>query len=157
FLVLRYFMVEEDQRQIEAKALPAVKGKAVIDALIPERDWIKNGVSYSFVGFFAAVPGHGESFPQNRVYVGNVGTIGKARMGEKVPGDIVEHEEDDWIPLITIVDTESQFIFVQKDWRFGNPQQICTALESGLRETVLSVYNHRVFVEFKPTEGKFWE
>src|SRR5690606_6353740 len=157
FLVLRYCMVEEDQRQIEAKALPAVKGKAVIDALIPERDWIKNGVSYRFVGFSTAVQGHGESFPQNRFYVGKVAKLRKARMGEKVPGDIVEHEEDDWIPLITIVDTERQFIFVQKDWRVGNPQQICTDLESGLRETVLSVYNQSVVVEFKPTEGKFWE
>lgn len=157
FIVLRYFLVEEDQTQIEAKMLPAIKGEAVIDAFIPERDWMKNRVSYSFVGFSAARPGDHETFPDNRFYTGKIAKLRKARMGEKVPGDIVAYEEDDWIPLITIFDTESQYIFVQKDRKFGNIQQICTALESGLRETVLSIYNHRVFVKPKPTEGKFWE
>lgn len=156
FLVLRYFLVEEDQQQIETKPMPAIKGKAVIDALVPERDWTKNGVSYSFVGFTSVSPVDG-AFPSNRFYIGKLAKLRKALMGEKVPGDILEHEEDSWIPLIVIVDTESQYIFVQKDWRFGSPQQICTALESGLRDPLLSIYNHRVFVKPKPTEGKFWE
>jgi len=157
FVVLRYFLIEEGQRSIDPKPLPAVKGMAVIDALVPERDWVKNGVKYSFVGFASVNPGHNETFPKNRFFVGKIAKLRKAHVGEKVPGDIIEHEEDDWIPLVAIFDSVSQTVFVQKDWRFGTPAQICTAIEAGLREATLAIYNHRVFVEPKPTEGKFWE
>lgn len=157
FVVLRYFLVEEDQRSISPKPLPVVKGLAILDALLPERDWDKNGVRYSFVGFTSVNPSRNEIFPKNRFFVGKIAKLRKAYVGEKVPGDIIEHEEDDWIPLMAIFDSVSQTVFVQKDWRFGTLSQICTAIEAGLREPTLAIYNHRVFVEPKPTEGKFWE
>ncbi|TCT24304.1 hypothetical protein [Thiobaca trueperi] len=157
FVVLRYFLIEEAQQSFNAEPLPAIKGMAILDALMPEREWRRNGVFYSFVGFSAISPNITNTFPPNRFYAGKIAKLRKAHVGEKIPGDIVEHEKDDWIPLTTIIDSQTQTILVQKDWRFGTTDQICAALESGLRGPVLAVYNHRVFVESKPIRGKFWE
>jgi len=77
-------------------------------------------------------------------------------MGIKVPGDIVETKEDNWIPVITIFDTESQHIFVRKDHRFGDPEHIMKVIQGGLRDPILALYNHRVFVEGKTKTEHFW-
>ena len=77
-------------------------------------------------------------------------------MGIKVPGDIVETEEDDWLPLLAIFDLKGQYIFVAKDWRFGTPEQTVRAIQGGLREPILAKYNHRVFVEGKTRGEDFW-
>lgn len=119
FLVLRYSLVEEAQRSLEVAALPAPKGAAISIALIGDREFIKNSVLYAFVGFAVAKPTPLHDFAIGRYLVGKVAKLRTAHVGEKVPGDIIERQADDWIPLITVVDLEEQFIFVQHDWKFG--------------------------------------
>ncbi|TVT69163.1 MAG: hypothetical protein FHP92_19500 [Denitromonas halophila] len=118
---------------------------------------VLNGVHYSFVGFSEARPSDNFPFPQSRFFVGKVAKLRKAHMGKKIPGDIVETEEDDWFPILTIFDIEGQYIFVRKDWRFGTPEQTMRAIQGGLREPVMAQYNHRVFVEGRTRKEHFWK
>jgi hypothetical protein len=147
FLVLRFSLVEEPQGTIAVDAIPSPKGAAVLAAINRDREYVMNGVRYSFVGFSEALPTNNFQFPPSRFFVGKVAKLRKAHMGKKIPGDIVETEEDDWFPVLTIIDIEDQHIFVRKDWRFGTPEQTMRAIQGGLREPVLTQYNHRVFVE----------
>ena len=156
FLVLRYSLVEEQQRAIGVSPLPSRKGDAILPALGHDREFVLNGVKYSFVGFSLVVPTLEFVFPENRFLVGKTAKLKLAHMGTKVPGDIVETRADDWIPVLTIVDLEGQYIFVKKDWRFGTPEQTMRALQGGLREPVLATYNHRVFVEGVSKKEHFW-
>jgi hypothetical protein len=73
-----------------------------------------------------------------------------------VPGDIIEHTADDWIPLVAVIDLKEQYIFIQRDWRFGTESQIANAILAGIREPVLAKYNHRIFVEPKTRKSEFW-
>ncbi|MBT0964238.1 hypothetical protein [Denitromonas iodatirespirans] len=156
FLVLRYSLVEEPQRAIGASPLPSRKGNAILPALERDREFVLNGVRYSFVGFSSVAPTTDFIFPENRFLVGKAAKLKLAHMGTKVPGDIVETHTDDWIPVLTIIDLEEQYIFVKKDWRFGTPEQTMRALQSGLREPVLAKYNHRIFVEGTSSKEHFW-
>ena len=137
--------------------LPEPKGLAVLPAILGDREWVKNGTRYSFVGFSEVAPEVQDEFDQGRFHVGKLAKLRHAQVGEKVPGDIIEHREDNWVPLLTVFDVATQTVAVQKDWQFGTPQQIGRALQAGLREPILSEYNYRVFVEPKPSEGAFWE
>ncbi|MQM38897.1 hypothetical protein KBTX_02918 [wastewater metagenome] len=157
FLVFRYFFIEESQRALEVSQLPEPKGRAVLAAILGDREWIKNGIRYSFVGFGEVSPGSHDEFERQRFYIGKLAKLRQAQVGEKVPGDIIEHHEDNWVPLLTVFDVATQTVAVQKDWQFGTPQQIGRALQAGVRGPILSEYNHRVFVEPKPSEGAFWE
>lgn len=157
FLVFRYSLVEDSQQSLNPKPLPEPKGLAAIDAVVGDREYTHNGIEYSFVGFKKALPSPQFSFPADRFYVGKTAKRGKTHVGEKIPGDILEHQADDWIPIITLFDTHDQYIFVQKDWRFGNEDQIGRALQAGLRAHILSVYNYRIFVEPKTHAEWFWQ
>lgn len=157
FLILRYSLVEEQQRSLIAKQLPEPKGAAILCAIDNDREFILNGVLYSFVGFSSIKPITGYDFPAGRFYAGKTAKLRKISKGEKVPGDIVEHQEDDWVPLLTIFDLYDQYIFVRKDWRFGTPEQIARAIQRGLREPVLKDYNYKVFVEGKVKRDAFWD
>lgn len=156
FLVLRYSLVEDSQQAFEPEPLPVPKGLAVIEALLGDRNFSHKRVDYSFVGFKEAVPTPQFEFPAKRFYVGKTAKRGRTHVGEKIPGDILEYQADDWIPLITLFDTEDQYIFVQKDWRFGNEELISQAIQAGLRSPLLSTYNHRIFVEPKTHTEWFW-
>lgn len=157
FLVLRFSLVEEPQRAIAAEAIPSPKGAAVLAAIDRDREFALNGVRYSFVGFSEAHPTNNFPFPPSRFFVGKVAKLRKAHMGKKVPGDIVETEEDDWFPVQAIFDVEGQYIFVRKDWRFGTPEQTMRAIQGGLREPVMAQYNHRIFVEGRTRKEHFWK
>lgn len=157
FLVLRFSLVEEPQYAIAAQMLPSPKGAAVLVAIERDREFILNGVRYSFVGFSEARPTKNIQFPKSRFFVGKVAKLKKAHMGKKIPGDIVETEEDDWFPVLTIFDVEAQYIFVRKDWRFGTPEQTMRAIQGGLRGPVLGYYNHRIFVEGRTRKEHFWK
>lgn len=156
FLVLRYSLVEEAQISIEPDRLPEIKGMAVLAAIQQDREFTLNGVQYSFVGFSEARPSLRSRIEPYRFYIGKFAKLKKAHMGVKVPGDIVETEEDDWLPLLTIFDLKDQYIFIAKDWRFGTPEQTVRAIQGGLREPILAKYNHRVFVEGKTRGEAFW-
>lgn len=157
FLVLRYSLIEENQSQINAEALPSPKGQAVLTSIIKDREFTLNGVLYSFVGFAEERYSQKSKVESLRFFIGKFAKRKKAHMGVKVPGDIVETEEDDWLPLLTIFDLRDQYIFVVKDWRFGTPEQTVRAMQGGLREPVLAKYNHRVFVEGKTRGESFWK
>ncbi len=157
FLVLRYSLVEEPQTQLSVDALPLPKGMAVLVAIQRDREFTLNGVQYSFVGFTVARTSLKSRVEPSRFFIGKFAKLKKAHMGIKVPGDIVETEEDDWLPLLTIFDLREQYIFVAKDWRFGTPEQTVRAMQGGLREPVLAKYNHRVFVEGKTRGESFWK
>lgn len=157
FLVLRFSLVEEPQQAIATEPIPTPKGAAVLSAISRDREFMLNGVNYSFVGFSEAHPTANLPFPRSRFFVGKVAKLRKAHMGKKIPGDIVETEEDDWFPVLTIFDIEGQYIFVRKDWRFGTPEQTMRAIQEGLRELVMANYNHRVFVEGRTRKEHFWK
>lgn len=157
FLIFRYSLVEEQQRSLIAKQLPDPKGAAILCAIDKDREFILNAVLYSFVGFSSIKPIEGLDFPANRFYAGKTAKFRKISKGEKVPGDIVEYQEDDWVPLLTIFDLYDQYIFVRKDWRFGTPEQIARVIQRGLRDPVLENYNHKVFVEGKIRKDAFWD
>ena len=156
FLVLRYSLVEELQRTLLAKDIPTPKGAAVLVSIMHDREFVLNGTRYGFVGFSEIRPASGYSFPAARFYVGKTAKLKKAHMGIKVPGDILETEEDDWLPVITIIDIDKQYIPVRKDWRFGSPEQTMHAIQAGLRDPIMDHYNHRVFVEGITRREHFW-
>lgn len=156
FLVLRYSLVEESQKTIVSSPLPTPKGKAVVISLTGDQEFVRNNVRYAFVGFSRAKPTEQYHFQEGRYMVGKVAKLRTAHVGEKIPGDIVAHEEDDWIPLVAVFDLHEQYIFVQRDWKFGTESQIANAIQSGLRDPVLAKYNYRVFVEPKTKKADFW-
>jgi len=157
FLILRYSLVEEPQYAIGAEKLPVPKGAAVLVSLLGDREFQLNGVRYSFVGFAEVRSGNSHPLPPNRYYIGKMAKLKQTHVGKKIPGDILETREDDWLPVLTIVDVKDQYVFVRRDYRFGTPEQIMRALQGGLREPILARFNHRAFVEGCTRKEHFWE
>ncbi|AZF15049.1 hypothetical protein [Pseudomonas sp. R3-18-08] len=156
FLVLRYMLIENKQAALVSKPLPSPKGAAVVSALQDDgREFVKNKVRYSFVGFSYVDPVSTE-FPKGRFLVGKTAKHKITKVGDKIPGDIVPHDADDWVPVITIVDTVDQYVFVQHDWRFGTEEQIVNAIHAGLKNAILDEYNYSIFIEPKTVKGEFW-
>ncbi|MBJ7312597.1 hypothetical protein ACFOLJ_01060 [Rugamonas sp. CCM 8940] len=156
FLVLRYSLVEEPQYAIDVKPIPSPKGAAILVSIEKDREFQLNGVRYSFVGFSEASETAANQFPPKRFYVGKMAKLKQAHMGKKIPGDIIETQEDDWLPILTVFDVEGQYIFVRKDYRFGTPEQTMRAIQGGLREPVMGYFNHRIFVEGRTRKEHFW-
>lgn len=157
FLVLRYSLVEEPQHSITVEPLPNVKGRAALVALQGDREFQLNGVHYGFLGFSEVKSSPITSIESERFFIGKVARLKQAHVGKKIPGDILETREDDWIPLLTIFDVIGQYIFVRKDYRFGTPEQTMRALQAGIREPIMANFNHRAFVEACTRKEKFWE
>ena len=157
FLIFRYSLVEEAQDAFLAEPLPPVKGAAVLRAISEDREFIQNGVEYAFLGFKESKASPQHEFPAERFYVGKVARHGKAHVGERVPGDVVEFVEDDWIPLIAIFDVVDQYIFVQKDRKFGTDAQISGSLQAGIRGPLQEIFNYLTFVEPVTNTDGFWQ
>ncbi|WP_150776240.1 hypothetical protein [Pseudomonas fluorescens] len=95
FLVLRYSLIENKQGALVPSPLPKPKGAVVVKALQDDgREFVKNKVRYSFVGFSYADPVANE-FPQGRFLVGKTAKHKLTKVGDKVPGDIVSHDAAD--------------------------------------------------------------
>lgn len=159
FFVLRYTIVEETQIRLYSKPLPVPKGKAIITAIgadEADKSFRKNGVDYSFVGFKWARSNAEYFFPENRFLIGKIAKLRYTETGTHVPGDIVKKNQEDWVGLITIFDVETQHIIVEKNWRFGEPEQLETALQAGLSKDIFDIYNCRVFVKGRTKEHHFW-
>lgn len=156
FIVLRYSLIEEPQGDFSSNPLPVPKGRAVLEAIREDREFTFKMSSYSFVGF-ESTPSSSDSNDLHRFCTGKFAKLKKAHMGKKVPGDIVNTEEDDWLALITIFDMKEQYVFVAKNSRFGTPEFISRALQAGLREPILAKYNHSIFVEGKTRSESFWK
>ena len=155
FLALRYSLVEHDQGALVVQPLPDPKGLAIKVSVEGDREFSVNGARYSFVGFDYVVPVNDE-FPVGRFISGKMAKYRQAHLGQKIPGDIQEFDVDNWVPVFIVIDVVGQYIFVQKDYKFGAEEQICNALQEGLRYPVLETYNHLVFIEPKLEAGKFW-
>lgn len=156
FLVLRYSLIENKQGALVPKPLPSPKGAVVVSALQDDgREFVKNKVRYSFVGFSYVEP-MADEFPKGRFLVGKTAKHKITKVGDKIPGDIVPHDADDWVPVITIVDIVDQYVFVQHDWRFGTEEQIANAIHAGLKDAVLDEFNYSIFIEPKTIKGEFW-
>lgn len=156
FIALRYSLVEDSHHSLDVHPLPTPKGRAVLIAIEQDWDYKLNGVTYGFVGFRPARELRGAA-GSTRWYVGKLAKLRQAHMGKKIPGDIIERNEDDWVPVLAVFDLESQHIFVRRDWRFGTPEQTARAIQAGLTEKVLAHYNHRVYVKGRTREAVFWE
>jgi len=156
FLMLRYSLIEEEQQSSIAERVPTPKGRAIVRAIESDREFVSGRAKYGFVGFRQVHPTLRDDFAQERFYVGKTAKLKQVHRGTKVPGDIIETTEDDWVPLLTVIDTETQHIIVRKDWRFGNPEQTIRIIQDGLRDPILAHYNHRVFVEGKTKVKHFW-
>lgn len=155
FLALRYSLVEHDQKALVVQELPEPKGRAITVSVEGDREFSANGVRYSFVGF-EFIESVDDEFPSGRFLVGKMAKYRQAHLGTKVPGDIQEFDVDNWIPVYVVVDVLGQYIFVQKDYKFGTEEQVCNALQEGLRIPVLETYNHLLFIEPKLEAGRFW-
>lgn len=99
FIVLRYSLIEEPQGDFSSNPLPVPKGRAVLEAIKEDREFTFKMSSYSFVGF-ESTPSSSDSNDLHRFCTGKFAKLKKAHMGKKVPGDIVNTEEDDWLALI---------------------------------------------------------
>tara|TARA_R110000851_G_scaffold158526_1_gene301572 strand:+ start:19238 stop:20164 length:927 start_codon:yes stop_codon:yes gene_type:complete len=156
YLILRYSLVEEAQKALNIKAIPKVKGHAVLPAINCDREFKSGGVHYSVLRFKELIASFGYDFPSERFYYGKIAKLKKQQTGEKVPGDIVEVEHDNWIPLSVVIDIQTQHIFVRKDWRYGDPEHIARSLQLAFTDPILATYNHRIFIEGKSESAKFW-
>jgi hypothetical protein len=153
FYLLRYTIIEEDQSILFAKVLPTPKGYAICDALSVlgnDRFFTHFGVTYSFVGF------HNPK-RNKRFLFGKVAKLRKLALGEYQPGDIKNDSHDDWVPLLCLVDCETQHILIEKKQKFGPPDQLLTILSRGLNEVIIKEYNCKVFVKGKSKKNIFWQ
>jgi hypothetical protein len=156
YLILRYSLIEERQKAINPLPLPSIKGAAIICAVERDRELEHNRVLYSLVGFHSVQSEFGYDYPNDRFYIGKLAKLQKQQTGEKIPGDILEIEHDNWVPITIIIDIETQHIYARKDWRFGTPEQISKSVQLVLTDPVLSTYNYRIFVEGKSEPAIFW-
>lgn len=153
FYLLRYTIVEEDQSVLFAKELPTPKGYAICDALSVlgnDRFFTHYGVTYSFVGFH-------NPLRKKRFLFGKVAKLRKLALGEYQPGDIKKDSHDDWIPLLCLVDCETQHMLIEKKAKFGPPDKLLDILTRGLNEVILKEYNCKVFVKGKSNKNIFWQ
>jgi len=125
FIVFRYSLVEEAQQALIVEPLPDPKGEAVTFALLGDPEFSRNNVSYAFVGFSRVIHTPIFRFQENRYLAGKVAKLRKAQVHEKIPGDIIEHEADDWVPLVAIFDLFEQYIFVQRELEIWDRDSSC--------------------------------
>jgi len=158
-LTFRYSLIAETQLQMYADPLPEPKGKVILTALThngEDREYKYFGKLYYFIGFREVIPSANAFFPPDRFWIGKLAKLRKTETGVKIPGDIIGHPQDDWVGLVTVFDTLTQHIFIEKNWKFGKPEQVERALQVGLQKPVLDKYNHKIFVKGKGDVRKFW-
>lgn len=156
FFILRYSLIKENNSSLDFKELPAIKGLCVSEILKEDKEFKKNKAKYSFLGF-TPVTSKDNFFESNRFWIGKIARLHKANLGEKIPGDIIEKEEDDWIASLVIIDTYSQYIIVNKNRRFGDSEQIIAAFQHGLSKPISEYYSYRIFVEAVIEKNAFWK
>lgn len=159
YYIFRYSIIKESQHQLFSKELPSPKGCVIKTALREnniDREFQNYGVKYSFINFHYATPT--DSFPlkSKRYIIGKIAKLKKTETGKRIPGDIIGEKQDDWIGSYAIFDTISQHIFIEKNYKFGKPDQFKKILQIGLSRPVLAEYNCKIFVKEKTDEVLFW-
>jgi hypothetical protein len=160
YMTFRYSIIKESQMHMYAKELPKIKGMIIYSALQfneGDREYQRYGVNYSFIGFHYVQPKSYSNFEENRYLIGKFAKLRKMQTGVRVPGNIVPQKQDDWVGSTTIVDTLTQHIFVEKNWKFGKADIIEKVLSYGISKPILDEYNCKVFVKGKTDESIFWE
>lgn len=156
FLILRYSLIKENHGNLDYREMPKIKGSCVSDILKEDYEFKKKKARYSFLGF-TSISSENNHFESDRFWVGKIAKHHRVNLGEKIPGDIVTKEEDDWIALWVILDSYNQYIIVNKDFRFGKPEQVISAFQEGLSKQILKHYNHKIFVEGVIKKDIFWQ
>lgn len=160
YLIYRYSIIKENQLHMYTKPLPIPKGNVVYYSLQlngSDREFERYGVKYSFIGFHYVNPTFSDRFEKNRFIIGKLAKLRKTETGIRVPGNIIGQKQDDWVGIITVIDTLTQHIFVEKKWKFGNTEQIQKALEAGISKPILEEYNCRVFIKPTTDDHIFWD
>ena len=160
YMTFRYSIIKESQMQMYTKELPEIKGSILYMALQfnqGDREFHRYGVNYSFIGFHYVQPQAHSKFEKNRYLVGTFAKLKQTQTGVRVPGNILSRKQDDWVGSKTIVDTFTQHLFVEKNWKLGKTEQIEKALNYGVSKPILDEYNCKVFVKGKTDENIFWE
>lgn len=160
YMTFRYSIIKESQMHMFTKELPEIKGTVIYTALQfnqGDREFQRFGVNYSFIGFHYVQPQLHSKFDRNRYIVGKFAKLRRTETGVRVPGNIVARKQDDWVGSTTIVDTFTQHIFVEKNWKLGKTEQIEKALNYGISKPILDEYNCKVFVKGKTDENIFWD
>jgi len=159
YLIFRYSIIKERQMHMYSKELPQIKGRVISFAVQKnngDREFKRYGVDYSFIGFHYVQPRSYTKFEKDRYLIGKFAKLKHTETGVRVPGDIVSKSQDDWVGSTTIIDTHTQHIFVQKNWRIGNTEQIEKALNAGVSKAILEEFNCKVFVKGQTKENIFW-
>lgn len=160
YMTFRYSIIKESQMHIYTKELPEVKGAVIFAALQfnqADREFQRYGVNYSFIGFHYVQPQPHSHFDKNRYIIGKFAKLRRTETGVRVPGNIIPHKQDDWVGSTTIVDTLTQHIFLEKNWKLGKTDQIEKALNYGVSKPILEEYNCKIFVKGKTDENIFWD
>ena len=158
YMTFRYSVIKESQMQMFTKKLPDIKGTIIYTSLQfnnGDREFQRFGVNYSFIGFHYVQPQPHSKFDRNRYLVGKFAKLRRTETGVRVPGNII-HKQDDWVGSTTVVDTLTQHIFIEKNWKLGKADQIEKALNYGVSKPILAEYNCKVFVKGKTDENIFW-
>lgn len=160
YLTFRYSIIKESQMNMYSKPLPKQKGQVVYSAFQlkqNDREFERYGVRYSFIGFHYVQPQSYSNFEDNRYLIGIFAKLRRTETGVRVPGTIIGQKQDDWVGATTIVDTKTQHVFVEKNWKLGNIEQIEKALSQGISKPIFEDYNCKVFVKAKTDENIFWD
>lgn len=160
YMTFRYSIIKESQIHMYSKEIPTIKGSIILNAVQfneGDREFQRYGVNYSFISFHYVHPLPHSRFEKNRYIIGKFAKLRHIETGVRVPGNIVPRKQDDWVGSTTIIDTFTQHIFVEKNWKFGNTEQIEKALNVGISKPILEEFNCRVFVKGKTDESIFWD
>jgi hypothetical protein len=159
YLTFRYSIIKESQIHMYSKELPEIKGRVIYYAVQKDkgdREFKRYGVDYSFIGFHYVQPRNYSKFEHDRYLIGKFAKLRHTETGVRVPGNIVSKSQDDWVGSTTVIDTHTQHIFVQKNWKLGNTEQIEKALNAGVSKAILEEFNCKVFVKGQTKENIFW-
>ncbi len=159
YLTFRYSIIKESQMHMYSKELPEVKGRVIYFAVQQnnaDREFRRYGVDYSFIGFHFVQPAGYTEIENDRYLIGKFAKLRHTETGVRVPGNIVSKSQDDWVGSTTVIDTHTQHIFVEKNWKLGNTEQIENALNAGVSKAILEEFNCKVFVKGQTKENIFW-
>lgn len=136
YFTLHYSIQPERQRPPVVTPLPVPDGLVVCSALLTDtgtggREFAHNGGRYYFHGFHFAEPTAQHPFAHNRYLI----------------GEITADTTGNGTNPITVFDTFTHQIFVQKKGVFNRFNEAKEALQTGLTKPIRDAYNCNIFLE----------
>lgn len=161
FFMFRYLITSKPD-DAHPKPLPNPKGAVVRDNLgiaKGEREFEYGKTEFVFTGFKKAtafVP----TVPVDRrevLYIGKLGMRRTVELGDRVPGDIVDKESDDWRRSWMVIDLRAQLVAVEVNRAIGGAERIKNILMHGLGGSVPKEFGHRLEFQIVANPGEFWK